>query len=66
MKKQVFRKKKTPTSTIVATIVFLIITIICVFPIILLTVASFTDNSELLLKGYSLFPEKYSLAAYEF
>jgi len=39
---------------------------LCVFPLILIVVASFTDEKTILVNGYSLFPEKWSLGAYEF
>lgn len=38
----------------------------CLFPILLLLVVSFTDNSTLLANGYSLFPAKWSLEAYRY
>lgn len=41
-----------------------IITVITLFPLALLAVGSFTDESVLISNGYSLFPEKFSLDAY--
>lgn len=47
-----------------ATVILAAISILAVFPIILLIVASFTDENELILRGYVLFPKKLSLDAY--
>ena len=43
-----------------------IVTIICIMPIILLFIASFTDNTYITLYGYSFFPKKFSLEAYQY
>lgn len=45
---------------------FWIYTLLCVFPLITVIIASFTDENTILIKGYSLFPEKWSLGAYKF
>lgn len=45
---------------------FSIVTVICVVPIILLVIASFTKSSVLSKYGYSFFPKEWSLEAYEF
>lgn len=37
----------------------------CLLPFVLMVVGSFTDNGEVIRKGYSLFPEKWSTAAYD-
>lgn len=39
---------------------------VCILPIVLVIVASFTDEHTLLAQGYRFFPEKYSLAAYTY
>ena len=49
---------------IFATIVLGIIAVFTIFPMILLAVASFTDETTLIRNGYSIFPEKLSLDAY--
>ena len=46
------------------TIVMGIISLIMVIPLVLLIVASFTSNSEIVLPGYSFFPKEFSLEAY--
>ncbi|GIO41225.1 MULTISPECIES: carbohydrate ABC transporter permease [Paenibacillus] len=46
--------------------IFLILfTLFCLFPFLLMVIGSFTDEGELIAHGYTLFPEKLSLAAYE-
>ena len=47
-----------------AFVVLLIIAIVCILPIILIIVASFTDETTLLANGYRFFPQKYGLEAY--
>lgn len=47
-----------------AFVVLLILAIVCILPIILIIVASFTDETTLLANGYRFFPEKYGLEAY--
>lgn len=37
-----------------------------IIPFLLLVVSSFTHQDEILLKGYSLFPERFSLEAYSY
>ncbi len=45
---------------------FGIVTLAMVLPIALVLIASFTDERSILNKGYSLFPERWSLDAYRF
>ncbi len=40
--------------------------IMILLPLILLFVASFTDNNEIILRGYSFFPHRLSLSAYAY
>lgn len=47
-----------------AFVVLLILVIVCILPIILIIVASFTDETTLLANGYRFFPQKYGLEAY--
>ena len=47
-----------------ASVVLLILAIVCILPIILIIVASFTDETTLLANGYRFFPQKYGLEAY--
>lgn len=50
----------------VATVVLLAATIFTLFPLALLISASFADENALIVNGYSLFPEKFSLEAYRY
>ena len=50
----------------VAHIVLIIVSALAILPFILLIIASFTDETVALLNGYSYFPEKWSLGAYEY
>ena len=47
-----------------AFVVLLILAIVCILPIILIIVASFTDETTLLANGYRFCPQKYGLEAY--
>ena len=47
-----------------AFVVLLILAIVCILPIILIIVASFTDETTLLANGYRFFPQKYGMEAY--
>lgn len=58
--------KKTRHFQIVANVILLLWTAFCLIPLILLLVSSFTENNTLITDGYSFFPEKFSLAAYEY
>ena len=49
-----------------AHVVLIILSFMAVMPFILLVIASFTDEAVALADGYSYFPEKFSLAAYQF
>lgn len=46
--------------------VMTIITLCAILPLILLLISSFTDNDVLIRNGYSFFPEKLSVYAYDY
>lgn len=48
----------------VATVILVILVCLVLFPIVLMAVASFTDETVLLRNGYTLLPKKFSLDAY--
>lgn len=48
----------------VGTVILSILAIIALMPIILIVIASFSDEQALLSNGYSYFPEKWNLSAY--
>jgi putative aldouronate transport system permease protein len=47
-------------------IFFIAIVCLCLLPFLLLAITSFSDEMTILQEGYSFFPSKFSLAAYEF
>lgn len=49
---------------VIATVILAIMTIFTLLPIILIVIASFTDEKSLLSNGYSYFPKALSLDAY--
>ena len=44
----------------IATVILVVISIVALFPMILLVVASFTDENELITNGYQILPKKLS------
>ncbi len=51
---------------VTAHIVLILLSAACLFPFVLLVVASFTDDTTAMLEGYRLFPSKMSLDAYRY
>lgn len=47
-------------------IVLALLSLACVLPFVLLVMASLTDEATLTQNGYSFFPEKFSMAAYDY
>ena len=45
----------------IATVILVVISIVALFPMILLVVASFTDENELITNGYQILPKKLSI-----
>jgi len=65
------RKKYVPNDIKPATnqfflIVFWMYTTLCVLPLLLVLIVSFTDEETINLNGYSFFPKKLSLGAYNY
>ncbi|MDO4285088.1 MAG: carbohydrate ABC transporter permease [Eubacteriales bacterium] len=50
----------------IITVLLAIVSILALFPMELLVVASFTDENELISKGYQVWPAKWSLEAYTY
>ena len=50
----------------IATVILVVISMVALFPMILLVVASFTDENELITNGYQILPKKLSLEAYTY
>lgn len=53
-------------SNIIINLLFIIITILCVVPLLLVISVSFTPENNLTLEGYKLIPSKISLYAYKY
>ncbi|MGN6711976.1 carbohydrate ABC transporter permease [Anaerocolumna jejuensis] len=51
---------------IIPNIILALTSIICLVPFLLLIISSLTDENTLLLYGYSFFPRKWSLRAYQY
>ena len=51
-------------SQLTAVLILGIASVLTVFPFLLLVLSSFTDEQVLMVNGYSIFPEKWSLDAY--
>lgn len=49
-----------------STFIVLILSLLAVLPFILLVIASFTDDHTAVINGYTYFPTKWSLAAYQY
>ncbi len=57
---------KSKKMTALAAVVMAIFSLLAILPLILLFIASFTDNATALAEGYSYFPSKWSLEAYRY
>jgi putative aldouronate transport system permease protein len=58
--------KKVKTSDVITHIVMILLCFMCVMPFLLIVISSFTDESALMMNGYSFFPEKWSTYAYTY
>ncbi len=47
-------------------LILLVVTVGCLLPFVLLIVSSFTDEQTIISNGYSFFPQKLSLVAYQY
>ncbi len=59
------KTKEAKIYDLIGHVIMTILTLLAIIPIILMVVSSVTDNAALLQNGYSFFPEKWSLYAYE-
>lgn len=55
-----------PRFTAIGHIVLVLMSLAAVIPFLLLMISSLTDNSTIVRNGYSFFPERFSLEAYEY
>jgi putative aldouronate transport system permease protein len=53
-------------SNVVLNIIFVLISIVCLFPILLVIAISFTEEKQILLHGYNIIPREFSIKAYDF
>jgi putative aldouronate transport system permease protein len=61
-----FRENRISSFTnLLLNILFIALSLACVLPVILVIIVSFTDNASLINVGFSFFPEKFSLNAYD-
>ena len=60
------RSRQDKAIEVISYVVMTIIAVIVIYPFLLLFMSSITDESSLLINGYSIFPKKYSLYAYSY
>ena len=60
------KSKQDKRFEVFASVVMVIVMFIIIFAFVLLFISSITEEKTLLINGYSIFPEKLSLAAYEY
>ena len=61
------KKKRRPDGVqIFAVIMLTMVCLLILIPFLLMLVSSLTEEKTLLVNGYSFFPEKWSLAAYDY
>ncbi len=54
------------TANIILHIIFILMTVMCLFPLLLVLSISFSSNSSIMEYGYSIIPKEFSLEAYEY
>lgn len=54
-----------PLAETILNIIFILLSLACVLPVILVIIVSVTHNDSLINEGYSFFPSKWSLIAYK-
>lgn len=55
----------TPFSSAILNIAFIILSLICLLPVLLVIIVSFTHGDSILSNGYSFLPSRFSLIAYD-
>jgi putative aldouronate transport system permease protein len=60
------RLRKNRINQILIALFLSLISVACIGPFVLLVMTSLTDNNTILREGYSLFPSKFSLFAYQY
>ncbi|MBQ2897659.1 MAG: carbohydrate ABC transporter permease [Clostridia bacterium] len=59
-------EKSSRTTQVFLNILFVVLCILFLIPFIMLISASFTDEKEIIMNGYNLWPRKFSLEAYKY
>ncbi|MGG1514597.1 carbohydrate ABC transporter permease [Paenibacillus oryzisoli] len=54
-----------PLTETILHLIFILFSLACIMPVILVIIVSFTHNDSLVNEGYSFFPSKWSLIAYQ-
>ncbi|NQX60777.1 carbohydrate ABC transporter permease [Paenibacillus qinlingensis] len=54
-----------PLAETILNVIFIVLSLACLLPVILVIIVSVTHNDSLINEGYSFFPSKWSLIAYE-
>ncbi|OAS17711.1 carbohydrate ABC transporter permease [Paenibacillus oryzisoli] len=54
-----------PLAETILNVIFILLSLACILPVILVIIVSVTHNDSLINEGYSFFPSKWSLIAYE-
>ncbi|MGG1554757.1 carbohydrate ABC transporter permease [Paenibacillus ferrarius] len=54
-----------PLTESILHLIFILLSLACIMPVILVIIVSFTHNDSLVNEGYSFFPSKWSLIAYQ-
>jgi putative aldouronate transport system permease protein len=54
-----------PLAETILNVIFILLSLACVLPVILVIIVSVTHNDSLINEGYSFFPSKWSLIAYQ-
>ncbi|UKS29305.1 carbohydrate ABC transporter permease [Paenibacillus sp. HWE-109] len=53
-----------PLSATILNVIFILLSLACVLPVMLVIIVSFTHNDSLVNQGYSFFPSQWSVTAY--
>lgn len=58
--------KENKTYKIISNAILALVTLVMILPLVLVFISSITDDNALIANGYSFFPEKLSLGAYQY
>jgi putative aldouronate transport system permease protein len=66
IKKSRLGNRVSPMTNIGINALFIMASVVCIAPILLIVAISFTDEKELLVNGYHFLPQKFSVKAYDY